>query len=403
MKTVFEINTCNIGSTGNIMLQIAAKAREDGFRVFCCCPDSRTNRKKKDECTIFIGTRLSHYIHDLFACYTGIAGLFSIYSTCKLVRLMKKEKCSLIHLHNLHGNYINYPILFAYIKKNKIPLVWTLHDCWSFTGRCPYFDMVNCDKWKTGCYGCIYPKSSYPQSMLDNTRLMWLAKRRLFTNAQNCTIVTPSEWLSSQVGKSYLKDYPTEVIYNGVDLDVFYPMESDLKKFFKGKHIVLGVAFEWERRKGLDVFIELAKQLTDDYKIVLVGTDDRVDQLLPSNVISIHKTQNQKELAQLYSVADVFVNPTREEVFGLVNVESLACGTPVITFDTGGSPECIDSSCGIVVERNDVEELKKAVEHICLQHPFSKEDCINRARFFDKTSQYCKYVDLYKKMTERIL
>ena len=261
--------------------------------------------------------------------------------------------------------------------------------------------MVHCDKWKTGCRGCVYPKDSYPQSRLDNTRLMWQAKRRLFTNIQDCTVVTPSKWLSEQVGKSYLKVYPVEVIYNGVDLDVFYPMESDLKKVFKGKHVVLGVAFEWERRKGLDVFIELAKQLSDDYKIVLVGTDDRVDKLLPSNVISIHKTQNQKELAQLYSAADVFVNPTREEVFGLVNVESLACGVPVVTFDTGGSPECIDSSCGIIVEKDNVEELKKAVEYICQEHPFSKENCVNRARLFDKKSLYCKYVGIYKKNDRR--
>lgn len=387
------------------MLQIASKARKEGFRVFTCCPDSRTNRKKKDENTIFIGSRIAHLLHDVFARFTGLTGFFSLISTLKLVNRLKKEKCDLIHLHNIHGNYINFPIFFFYIKKRNIPVVWTLHDCWSFTGRCPYFDMVNCDKWKNGCSACGYSKKLYPQTRIDNTRLMWKFKRMIFSNIPSCVLVTPSIWLSKLVKSSFLKNYPLKTIYNGIDLDVFRPVESKLKTSLglNEKKIVIGVAFEWERRKGLDVFIELSKQLNDDYKIILVGTNDEVDKLLPSNIISIHKTQNQSELVQLYSIADVFVNPTREEVFGLVNVEALACGIPVVTFDTGGSPECIDSSCGIVVEKNNVESLKKSIEYICSNHPFTKESCINRAQLFDKSNLFGKYVDLYKKMTIGIL
>ena len=209
--------------------------------------------------------------------------------------------------------------------------------------------------------------------------------------------MTPSQWLADQVKQSFLKDYPVKVIHNGIDLSIFKPTTNDFRKRYncEDKKIVLGVSMGWDIKKGLDVFVELASRLPDDYQIVLVGGNEHTDQQLPSNVISIHRTQNQQELAEIYTAADVFANLTREEVLGLVNIEALACGTPVITFDAGGSPECIDESCGIVVPCDDIESIEKCIRQVCEKKTFSKEACIARARCFDQSERYSAYLDVY--------
>ena len=209
-----------------------------------------------------------------------------------------------------------------------------------------------------------------------------------------------SKWTASQMKKSFLKDYPVSVIYNGIDLDIFKPTPSDFRKKYglEGKYILLGVSFGWNKTKGIDVFVELSKRLPENYKIVIVGTNDTVDATLPKEIISIHRTNNQKELAEIYSAADLFVNPTRQEAFGLVNIEALACGTPVITFNTGGSPECIDKTCGIVVEKNDIQGLSDNIIEICERRQFSEENCLARARKFEKESKFQEYIDLYREM-----
>ena len=197
---------------------------------------------------------------------------------------------------------------------------------------------------------------------------------------------------------SYMSQYPIKVIYNGIDLSVFKPTESDFRAKYglENKKIVLGVAFDWGVRKGLDVFVELSKRLSDEYRIVLVGTNDQIDSALPSNIISIHRTQNQRELAEIYTAADVFANPTREEAFGLVNVEALACGTPGVTFRTGGSPECYDDTCGVVVEKNDIDAMEREIRRICETHPYDIESCIKFAQGFDMYDRYREYIDLYQ-------
>lgn len=331
--------------------------------------------------------------------WLGLNGMFSILATLRMLLFLKKNNVKLIHLHNLHAFCFNLPLLFRFIKRNRIPVIWTLHDCWSFTGRCPYFDLTKCDRWKTGCHNCPYPKKSYPQSYIDTSRMMWKLKKKWFTGIEHCTLVTPSQWLADLVKQSYLKDYPVKVINNGIDLSIFKPTEGDFRNRFGlvGKKVVLGVAFGWGVRKGLDVFVELSKLLPENYRIVLVGTDDRVDATLPANIISIHRTQNQTELAEIYSAADVFANPTREEVLGLVNVESLACGTPVVTFKTGGSPECIDKTCGSVVPCEDIDAMEMEIRRICEDSPYSKEACIAHSKNFDMNARFQEYVDLYRK------
>ena len=400
MIHIVEINSCNFGSTGNIMLEIAKAAGEKKQSVAVCYPKSRGNSKREQKSDIVIGDRFSRNLHLKLAEISGLNGCFSFFSTLSFLKKLDRFSPEIIHLHNLHNCYINLPLLFRYIKKNKLKVVWTLHDCWSFTGHCPHFDMIGCDKWKTGCYHCPQYRE-YPQSLIDSSKRMYQLKKKWFTGVENMTLVTPSEWLAGLVKQSFLKDYPIRVINNGIDLEVFKPTPSNFRETYGcgGKKIVLGVAFGWEKRKGLDVFLDLAKRLDSvRYQIVLVGTDENVDKQLPNTVISIHRTQNQTELAKIYTAADVFVNPTREEVFGLVNIEALACGTPGVTFNTGGSPECYDATCGSVVPKNDIDALYREIIRICETAPYSTEACLKKAKQFDKNEKFQEYIDLYRNL-----
>lgn len=226
---IAEINSCNFGSTGKIMLEIADVAEKDGHTAVVCYPKSRTNAKKQKESDIVIGIRLSRNLHLKLAGITGLNGCFSYFSTLHFLRKLDKFKPDIVHLHNLHNSYINLPLLFNYIKKHNIKTVWTLHDCWAFTGQCPYFTMVKCDKWKTGCHNC--PQyGQYPESRVDRTKTMWQLKKKWFTGVKDMTIVTPSQWLADLVNESYLKDYPVRVINNGIDLDVFKPTPSSFRE-----------------------------------------------------------------------------------------------------------------------------------------------------------------------------
>ena len=401
---ILSINTANFGSTGNIMLQLQECCKSNGMKMLVAFPKSRSNMKKKVDNSIYIGSILSRNVHLQLSKLTGYNGIFSYFSTLLFLRKIKKYNPDIIHLHNLHNGYINLPLLFKYIKKHNIPTIWTLHDCWAFTGQCPHFTLARCDKWKTGCYACTQYKE-YPESLVDRTKTMWKLKKKWFTGVKNMTIVTPSQWLAGLVQASFLGKYPIKVINNGIDLNVFKPTKNNFKEKYgiENKHIVLGVSFGWGYKKGLDVFIELSKQLGESYQLVLVGTDVLVDEQLPKNIISLHRTHDQKELAELYTAADVFVNPTREENYPTVNMESLACGTPIISFCTGGSSEIFDERCGLVTESNDVVSMKKAIVHVCEDKPFSQEACLERAKSFDKSDRYDEYIELYKSVIKEIL
>ena len=395
---LLSVNSGNVGSTGKIMLEITQVANDLGIVGVVTYPASRDNFKKKVDNKIIISNRYDRNIHLWLARITGYNGCFSRITTSVFLRKVKKFKPDVIHLHNLHNCYINLPQLFKFIKKNGIKTVWTLHDCWAFTGQCPHFTLEGCEKWKDGCYGCSLYKQ-YPATCYDNTKKMWKLKKKWFTGVDNMTLVTPSVWLSKLVKQSFLKEYPVRVINNGIDLSVFKPTESDFRKKYslEDKFVILGIAFDWGIRKGLDVFLKLAGMLGDEFAIVLVGTTDEIDKQLPDNIISIHRTADQKELAEIYTACDVFVNPTREEVFGLVNAEALACGTPVITFNTGGSVEIPDETCGAVVECEDVNGLFDKIYEFKTE-PKSEEKCLLRAQMFDKDLNYEKYIALYKEI-----
>ncbi len=393
------INTGFRGSTGRIMLDVANLMIKNGNEAYTF---SGTKKENPPINHIYFSKPLENIIHRVASVFWGISGRGSRNGTKKLIKKLEQIKPDVLHLHNLHGWYINLPMLFEYIRKNDIRTVWTLHDCWAFTAQCSHFTIEKCDKWKTGCYSCPRYRI-YPYTFVDKTPKMYELKKEWFTGVKNMTIVTPSQWLADLVKQSFLKEYPVKVINNGIDLNIFKPTESDFRKKhnLEDKKIVLGVAFGWGVRKGLDVFIELSKRLPDNYKIVLVGTDESIDKQLPSNILSIHRTQNQKELAEIYSAADVFVNPTREENYPTVNMESIACGTPVITFRTGGSPEIIDENTGIAVDVDDIDSLYHEIIQISKENIRFKKFCLEKSCNFDMNVKYEEYAKLFKEINSK--
>ena len=399
---IAQLNMTYRGSTGKIMLQIADTARNEGYEVNTYSPIVFSRSEKVTPLVAphhyTWGTQMESMFHYYAGSLIGRNGYFSVGGTRRLIRELKQFQPDVIHLHNLHSFCVNLPMLFHYIKKNKIYVVWTLHDCWTFTGHCPYFTMSGCDKWQTGCYGCDQHRR-YPKSYVDDSKRMYRRKKKWFTGVENMTLVTPSRWLADLVQKSFMKEYPLQVVHNGIDLNIFQPTPSDFKMKYgipNDVYVVLGVAFGWGKRKGLDVFIELAKRLDRrKYQIVLVGTDDRTDKQLPKNIISIHRTNNQKELAEIYTAAAVFVNPTREENYPTVNMEAIACATPVITFRTGGSPEILDESCGSVVNFDDIDSLEGEIIRVCETKPYTEAMCLKRARSFDEKICFSQYLEIY--------
>ncbi len=400
MKTILEINSINYSSTGNITLNIAKTARKEGYKVYTSCKYSRVGAKFQYEDQIYIGSRLERVICEELAYITGLKDHFNIVGTYKFLKKIDEIKPDLIHLHSLTDTYINLNMLFKYIRKHKIPVVWTFHDAWAMTGQCFVFETIGCRKWIDGCGHCPQLHEKPASLFLDNTSYLWRKKKKMFTSIPNMTIVTPSNWLKDLVKQSFFKDYPVKVINNGINLDLFKPEESDFreKHNIQNSFIILGVAARWPMRKGLDVFIRLAKELPDKFKIVMVGTNEETDKLLPENILSIHKTFNQQQLVEIYTAADLFITPTREDNFPTVNIEALACGTPVLTYRTGGSPEIINEKCGSVVEKNDYEAFKNEIIRIEKERPYSKQDCINRAKEFDMNKKFSEYTELFKQI-----
>lgn len=395
---VIQINTVfPSGSTGKIckgIMEQCACHNIDHYVAYACSK-SQSSRKE-----LVISSWWDNHIHNRLARITMSIGCFSYFHTKAFLRKLKDIEPDILHLHNIHGNYINLNLLFKYIKKHHLNVVWTLHDCWSYTGYCAYYSMVGCDKWKMQCMQC--PNRHLDSvTVFDRSSVMFRKKRAMFSNVHNMTLVTPSRWLKKEVEQSFLKNYPIRVIHNGIDLNVFRPRKSAFRNKYcitDDQFLVLGVAFGWEKRKGLEDFLLLLERLPQSYRIVLVGTNDMIDKELPEQVISIHRTQSQIELAEIYTAADVFVNPTKEENYPTVNLEAIACGTPVITYDAGGCGETVDETCGSVVERGDIDSLEKEIIRICENKPYTEEACLSRAKAYDMRARFEEYVDLYEEI-----
>ena len=392
MLKAVQINiTCDKGSTGKICRSISKKLTERSIENHILyshgASDYPLGIKYQKDHEVKLGALSSRL--------SGGYGTESKAATRRLVKYLEQLDPDVVHLHNLHGHNADLQILLPYLANKNKKVIWTFHDCWAFTGYCPHYSMVNCSKWQSGCGKCPQRKSY--SWIFDRSEKLFKKKKDLITEL-DLTVITPSLWLSNEVKKSFLSKADIRVINNGIDLDVFKPYPSDFRKQYglEDKYIVLGVAFDWGARKGLDVFIEMARKLPEKYTVVLVGTNDTVDASLPKNIISIHRTADQIELAKIYGAADVLANPTREENYPTVNMETLACGTPVVTFDTGGSPETLDEACGIVVPKNDSDKMISAVMSVCEDDRISKANCLKRAEGFSEEKMIEEYVRLYE-------
>lgn len=385
MKIVQINATYGTGSTGKICRSISELLTRRGIENYIIYSSGNLN----SQLGIQVSSRFYIKLQAIKSKVFGNYGFNSRHATKRIIRILERIAPDIVHLHNIHGHDCNLELLFEYLKRKNLKIIWTFHDCWAFTGYCPHFAMVGCEKWKIECQACAVRKEY--SLIRDGSRKLYKKKKALFAGL-NLTIVTPSKWLADVTKESFLKKYPVRIINNGIDLEIFKPRNKENNK----KYILLGVANEWNEKKGLDIFVELSKCLSEEkYQIVLVGTNEEIDKELPKNILSIHKTQNQEELADIYSAANVFVNPTREENFPTVNIEALACGTPVITFRTGGSPEILDESCGSIVECNDMKKLIEEIEHVCEEKKYSKDMCRSRAEQFDKDVKFEEYIELY--------
>ena len=394
---ILQINSvCGFGSTGRIAAQIQKTVEQNGGEGIIAfgrgeAPDGVNSYK--------INSDIDVKIHGVLSRITDRQGFYSKGATHRLVNFIKEYNPDVIHLHNIHGYYLNAKILFDFLAEYGKPVVWTLHDCWAFTGHCSYFSYEGCDKWKSGCYSCPL-KNEYPASILmDNSKKNYDEKKQIFTALKNAVIVTPSKWLGGIVKESFLGKYPVKVIYNGIDIDCFKPTESSFKEKYgiEDKKIVLGVASVWTEKKGIKDFYKLNEIIGDDYKIVLVGLNSAQLAELPEGIIGIKRTNSARELAEIYTAADVFVNTSREETMGLTTVEALACGTPAVVCNATAVPEVVTEKSGIVIEPDNIDMLLNAVKGIS----FSKEDCMERAAEFELSKQYRKYYDLYMDILNR--
>ncbi len=405
MPTILQINVvANWGSTGRIAEEIGIKTIDYGWDSYIAY--GRNSRLSKSH-LIKIGNKWDISIHGIKSRLFDMHGLGSKNATKKLIEQIINLKPDVIHLHNIHGYYLNFEILFRFLSASKIPVVWTLHDCWAFTGHCVYFDYIGCSKWITQCYDCPQ-KKTYPETIfLDRAYLNYNQKKELFKSVNNLTIVTVSNWLNQVVKKSFLSNYPIKTIFNGVSIDMFTPYKdtNNIKRKYNinNKYILLGIATTWSNRKGLHDYIKLSHMLINDFKIVLVGLTKKQIKNLPDSITGIEKTENIQELAELYSAADIVLNLSVEETFGLTTVEGFACGTPGIVYDCTASPELISKETGIVVEKNNITELKKAIEEIISNgKAFYSSACRERAvSLYNKEDRYNEYIQLYNEVLNR--
>lgn len=403
-KRVLLVNTVarKSNSVGRLVTELYHTLEDHGYE--CLIAFGRDD--PPEDCRYYrIGTESDVYIHGAMSRITDRQGFYSTQATKAFIRVIEDFNPDVIHLHNIHGYYLNIRVLFDYLHDSRRKVIWTLHDCWSFTGHCSHFEYIGCTKWMTCCDSCEQ-LNEYPKSMvLDNSRRNYLEKKVLFTGVRKMMLVTPSEWLADKVSQSFLGKYPVTVVPTGIDLEQFKPMPEVRQKGnlvfeirrrlgLRGKTVLLGVASPWRERKGLLQFVNLSKLIDDRTAIVLLGLDDDQFEDLPDSIIGLARTESIEELVAIYSMADIYVNLTLEDTFPTTNLEALACGTPVITFKAGGSPESIDESCGIVVERNSIQGVLAAIDRIRSMRGicYTPEMCVRHAQYYSKEYRFMEYI-----------
>lgn len=395
MLKLLQINICSaMLSTGKIAEDISKVAIHHGWKTYTAWGRFA---KPSVSTQIRVGNKLDTYVHFIAHKLLDMEGLVSKSATRKLIRQIGEIKPDIIHLHNIHDHYLNYPLLFEYLATLDTPVVWTQHDCWAFTGGCMYYDLMNCNKWKVQCHECPEHRAIFG----DTTERQYALKRELISKIKNLTYVAVSDWLGDALRESHQMHRHIITIHNGIDISLFKPV-TKIQDRRKGVFRLLGVAAIWDKRKGLDDFLKIRSILPAEYEIILVGLTQKQVDSLPEGIKGITRTTNVQELVQLYSDADIFVNPTYSDNFPTTNIEALACGTPVITYKTGGSPEAIDDKTGDVVKQGDLLSLVNTIMRM-RENPKSAEACRKRAEeYFDKDKCFEQYITLYEDLLNLI-
>ena len=399
---LLQINVAaNWGSHGRIAEEIGLEAMAQGWESYIAY--GRYANPSKSH-IVKIGDLFDHCLHGAQSLLLDRHGLASCGPTKKLIREIEQIKPDLIHLHNIHGFYLNYPILFRYLSTVDIPVVWTLHDCWAFTGHCAWPIHGHCDRFQEQCCHCPLQSKGYPKSfLLDRSRSNFKLKKRYFRSLQDLHLVTVSRWLEQQVRLSFMQDMDIRTIYNGLDTEVFRPSGTPPTSVTDGHPLVLGVCNAWYDWKGLDDMAALREILPDDYEVMVVGVNEDQMHRLPEGITCIRRTDSVSQLAEIYSQADVFVNPSKVESFGMTTAEALSCGTPSIVYDTSACPEVVDNLTGRVVPLGDVNALAKAVMEICSLpgRKAMRQACRERAiRLFNRQDRYKEYLQLYNEVLQ---
>ena len=399
---LLQINVAaNWGSHGRIAEEIGLEAMAQGWESYIAY--GRYANPSKSH-IVKIGDLFDHCLHGAQSLLLDRHGLASCGPTKKLIREIELIKPDLIHLHNIHGFYLNYPILFRYLSTVDIPVVWTLHDCWAFTGHCAWPIHGHCDRFQEQCCHCPLQSKGYPKSfLLDRSRSNFKLKKRYFRSLQDLHLVTVSRWLEQQVRLSFMQDMDIRTIYNGLDTEVFRPSGTPPTSVTDGHPLVLGVCNAWYDWKGLDDMAALREILPDDYEVMVVGVNEDQMHRLPEGITCIRRTDSVSQLAEIYSQADVFVNPSKVESFGMTTAEALSCGTPSIVYDTSACPEVVDNLTGRVVPLGDVNALAKAVKEICSLpgREAMRQACRERAiRLFNRQDRYKEYLQLYNEVLQ---
>ena len=394
-KRILYINeSLNTGSTGHIVEHLGLSAKKVGYE--CLVAHGARYTQQSQLSSYAFSTVFEEYIHGGLSIVFNAHGLGSYHATKRLIARIEQYRPDLIHLHNIHGYYLHYPSLFAYLKASGIPVIWTLHDCWATTGRCAHFIAQNCHQWKTGCTHCPsykdYPRCIFPWGIERNYRL----KKNAFSSLTNITIVTVSHWLEQIVRQSFLSECQIQTIYNGINTNVFHPLPKDKTN---DKIHILGVASQWTDAKGWSDWLKLAQRLDDSYRITLVGVTEAQKKMLPSNCIGITRTDNTNQLLSYYSNADIYVNLAHQEAFGLTLIEAMSCGTPCISYSTTAIPEIITPEVGICVPDRNIDEILAAIQRSGRQMKKEKSTICREyvQTRFDEQKSIEQYIALYGK------
>ena len=391
---VIQINAVSeYSSTGRTTSELHDALIQKGHESWIAAPNVPNGIQ-----TIKIGSKLEIGFHGLFSRSFGRQGYASVLSTWRLISKLKKINPDIVHLRNLHANFINLHLLFCYLRDNNVPTVITLHDCWPFTGHCCYFIDSNCDKWKKGCGKCPDIRMWNTSWFFDFSRRNLLNKSRYFSELKNLGVIGVSDWVTNFARDSILKNATIiKRIYNWIDIDKFRPSSSRMSP--NPTPIILGVSQIWNRQKGLEDFIKLATMLPD-CKFMLVGKLIEYIEDIPLNINFIGTTSSVDQLIEYYNKADVFFNPSTRETFGKVTAEALACGLPVVAYNATATPELVGSGCGYIVTVGDIDAAKDAVEKVLKDKTMAKRAREYAVRTFDKSKLVDEYIEVYQALID---